>query len=116
MSEKRIYERSPIELAASYGIPEAVDLNEAARVVNISEGGFCFLSSKKIPSGEKFDLCVELDDNESVTLEVKAVWNKKMDRKYMIGVKILNSTGADYEKFLSFYNQQIEAAPPSMDS
>ena len=56
MFEKRIHERSPIELAASYGIGEDPRPEREAKINNISSGGFCFTSDKKIGIGEKTNI------------------------------------------------------------
>lgn len=110
MSDKRVYQRSPVELAASYGVPEAQEISESATVVNISGGGFCIESDKIVKAGTDIDLKVELENNEEVTIKVRSAWAKKVGDtgKYMIGVQITEADGPEFEKFLSFYCEQVK--------
>ena len=47
MKEKRISKRSAIELAASFGIGEDPRPEREAKISDISEGGFCFISDSR---------------------------------------------------------------------
>lgn len=107
--EKRIYQRSPIELAASYGIPED-DVSESATVINISQGGFCISSPHEIKPGKKLTLDVELESSEHVTVNVESVWAKRVGDtgNYQIGVRVTNSEGDEFDKFLDFYTAQVK--------
>jgi hypothetical protein len=109
MFEKRVNGRSPIELAASYGIGEDPRPDREAKINNISSGGFCLTLSNKMAIGEKIELAIDLDTKDDVIVYAKVVWVKKneRDQKYTIGVQIIEKEGSDYERFLEFYNQQL---------
>jgi len=109
MAEKRTNQRSPIELAASYGIGEDPRPGREAKVNNISSGGLCFTSESKIKVGEEIELAVDLDTVEDVRILVKVVWVKKEESggKYIIGVQITEKEGPDFDRFIEFYNKQL---------
>ena len=108
--EKRVYQRLPVQMAASYGMPEAKELIQKATVVNISGGGFCFISAQALEPGTQIRLRVEVRRHERVTIDVETVWSKKDQAlgKYQVGVKIVSNEGEDFEKFLSFYCEQVK--------
>jgi len=109
MFEKRTNDRSPIELAASYGIGEDPRPEREAKVNNISSGGLCLTSDHKMGMGEGIELVVEIDSRTDITVFAEVVWIKKEEgkEKYTVGVQILEKEGEHYERFLDFYNQQI---------
>ena len=106
MSEKRIEQRSPIELAASYGMEEDLGPERAAKINNISSGGFCFASDTKLNVGEKIQLAVDLGAWKDVNMTVKVVWmsRNQEDGKYIVGVQIEEKKGPDFERFIKFYS------------
>lgn len=110
MNEKRVYQRSPIELAASYGIPEDSNYSEKSTVINISGGGFCICSREKLPQGKEIQLAVKLNEHDYVIIDVRVVWAKQVGDtgEYRLGVQIINSTGEDFEKFLDFYCTEVK--------
>ena len=110
MRERRIYQRTPVELAASFGMPEAEDFAKSNTVVNISQGGFCIESDKMLRIGTNIKLTVHLERKDNVTVNVRTVWNKKIGDtgKYKVGVQITNSEGPDFERFLNFYCTQLK--------
>ena len=105
---KRKSERSPIELAASYGIPQDLPDTEEAQVKDVSAGGFCIYSPKKIPEGKAFILAVDLDNNEQITVTVKAVWCQPEEERFRVGVQIMEENSPDLKRFLEFYNSLSE--------
>jgi hypothetical protein len=106
MVEKRIEKRSPIELAASYGIGDDPRPEREAKIYNVSSGGFCFTSDVKLKVGEEIQLAVDLDTVDEVIITVKVVWVKKNDynKKYTIGVQIAEKEGPGFDRFLEFFN------------
>jgi len=108
MSEKRDKQRSPIELAASFGIPHDSPAIQTALVINMSSGGFCFYSKEKIKIGSIIKLVVDLSPSEKVQVNVKTIWINELQglEKYMVGVQIIDTAGSDLEKFLQFYSDQ----------
>ena len=110
MFEKRVHQRSPIELAASFGIPEAADIIRVATVINISKSGFCFYSDKAVRPKTRISLTIESEDQEKISINVQAVWSKKIEKtgKYMIGVSIADSSGPSFDRFLDFYNDLLK--------
>jgi len=109
MFEKRTNERSPIELAASYGIGEDPRPEREAKINNISSGGLCLTLNNKMGIGEKIELAIELDPKDDIVVYAKVAWINKNEhtQKYTIGVQILEKVGPDYDRFLDFYNQQL---------
>ena len=109
MFEKRTNERSPIELAASYGIGEDPRPDREAKINNISLGGLCLTLNNKMAIGEKIELAIELDEKNDISVYTKVAWVKRDDKtqKYTIGVQVIEKEGPDYERFLEFYNQQL---------
>jgi len=109
MFEKRTNERSPIELAASYGIGEDPRPEREVKINNISSGGLCLTLNNKMGIGEKIELVIELDTKDDIFVYAKVAWINKDERtqKYKLGVQILEKEGPDYDRFLEFYNQQL---------
>ena len=109
MVEKRTEKRSPIELAASYGIGEDSRPEREAKIYNMSSGGFCFTSDSKLRVGEEIQLAVALDTTDEVIITVKVVWVKKNDnnKKYTIGVQIIEKEGPGFDRFMAFYNNPL---------
>lgn len=109
MGEKRIEKRSLIELAASYGIGDDPRPEREAKIYNVSSGGFCFTSSSKLKVGEEIQLAVDLDTTDEIIITVRVVWVKKNDdnRKYTIGVQIVEKEGPGFDRFMEFYNNSL---------
>lgn len=109
MFEKRINKRSPIELAASYGIGEDPRPEREAKIQNISSGGFCLTSDYKIGTGDEIELVIDLDTSSDVIIFVKAVWVRKTEngKQYTIGVQIVEKEGPDYDQFIEYYKKQL---------
>ena len=109
MTDKRAYIRSPIELAASFGIGDDPRPEREAKINNISSGGFCFTSEIQLKAGQVIDLAVELDTAEDVVISVKVVWVKKTEsnKKFIIGVQIIEKEGPGFERFIEFYRKQF---------
>ena len=109
MVEKRKNKRSPIELAASYGIGEDPRPERGTKINNISSGGFCFASDNKLRIGEKIQLAVDLDTTEEVIITVRVVWaNKNEDNgKYIIGVQIEEREGPGFDRFIEYYKSAL---------
>ena len=109
MFEKRSKARSPIELAASYGIGDDPSIQREAKINNISSGGFCLTLNKNMGIGEDIALAIDLDTKDDVVVYAKVVWVNKneRDQKYTIGVQIIEKEGPDYERFIEFYKKQL---------
>ncbi|MEK7375686.1 MAG: PilZ domain-containing protein [Candidatus Margulisiibacteriota bacterium] len=109
MADKRVYIRSPIELAASFGIGEDSRPEREAKINNISSGGFCFTSEIKLRIGQEIDLAVDLDTMDEVVISVKVVWIKQAgsEKKYVVGVQIIEKEGPGFDRFIEFYNRQM---------
>ncbi|MCK5014490.1 MAG: PilZ domain-containing protein [Candidatus Omnitrophica bacterium] len=109
MAEKRREKRSPIELAASYGIGNDPRPEREAKIYNVSSEGFCFTSDSKLKVDEKIQLAVDLDTTDEVIITVKVVWVKKNDdnKKYTIGVQIAEKEGPEFTRFMEFYNNSL---------
>ena len=107
MIEKRAYQRSPIELAASFGIPEADEIIQSAQVLNMSVDGFCISSEKPIKPQKSIDLNVELTEYQTITLKAEVVWCRleESTKDYRVGIKILDTRTEDFETFYRFYSQ-----------
>ena len=107
MPEKRLHQRSAIELAASFGIGEDSLNTSGATITNMSVGGFSFSSEQKLKIGQVIDLCVELEPNKNITVPVKVMWVQKMeDGSFIYGVQIIDTSSADLQQFITFYNDQ----------
>ena len=109
MTEKRRYQRSPIEMAASYGIGEDSRPGREAKINNISWGGFCLFSDTKLKIGEEIELAIDLDTSDEIYIIVQVIWIQKVEdsKKYTVGVQIVEKEGLDYDRFIEFYNKQI---------
>lgn len=106
--ERRLSQRSPIELAASFGMGEDPRPEREGRISNISDGGFCFISRNKLKVGDEVQLAVDLDVREQAIISVEVVWVQKAEdaKSYRIGVRLLESEGPDFERFMEFYRKQ----------
>lgn len=111
MQNKRVYQRSPIELAASFGIPEELPYTQEATVVNISSGGFGFFTHEPIKPGRNILLCVDLENGAHSTIKVRSVWCKAVgdSGRFMAGVQIIETDGPDFERFLDFYTSLVKS-------
>ncbi len=110
MNNKRVYQRHPIELSASYNFSNDAARTEHAVTVNISGGGFCFSSPEPIDINRDLRLAVELNAKDYVMIDVIVVWCKKIgdSGKHQIGVRISNAQGPDFERFLDFYCKKVK--------
>ncbi|MCA9398506.1 MAG: PilZ domain-containing protein [Candidatus Omnitrophica bacterium] len=108
--ERRSYERSPIEMAASYGIPDADDITQDASLINMSGCGFCFETTKKLSKGDTLTLNIEFEKRKTANLDIKVIWIKqiKQSKNYLIGAEILKPHGKDYELFMEYYTRTSE--------
>jgi len=109
MNENREYKRTPVELAASFGIPDDDDSAIETTIINISAGGFCFSSTNDISKDSEINLAIELDNKETLKVTVRTIWSKRDEENdcFIIGVQIAESKGSDYEKFLHYYVEQV---------
>ena len=110
MKNNRQHERSPIEMAASYGIPDNdVESFKSATVKNISAGGFCFSSTQKANPGDQLQMAIDLDDGGQIVINVKVAWVKKNEKggDYLLGVQIIEAPGDNLDKFMKFYSDQF---------
>lgn len=107
MVEKRAYKRSPIELAASYGIGEDSRPERRAKIRNMSCDGFCFTSHNRLRVGEEIQVAIDLDTVEEVIVAVKVVWIEKIENsgRHTVGVQVIEKEGPDFERFAEFYRQ-----------
>ena len=110
MSEKRILKRSPIELAASYGIPEDSLVMQEAKITNVSFGGFSFNSNEEMKVGQVIQLAVELDAENQVVIPVKVKWQNfdAATKLYQVGVSIHHPKGPQYEQYVSYLADRID--------
>lgn len=109
MKDKRTSKRSAIELAASFGIGEDPRPEREAKISDISEGGFCFISDSRPKVGATCQVAVDLDVREEVVVGVEVVWVQKIkdSKKYRVGVQLIESDGPEFERFMEFYRKQI---------
>jgi Tfp pilus assembly protein PilZ len=110
MNEKRVLKRSPIELAASYGIPEDLIIMREAKITNASFGGFSFFSKEQMKVGKTLQLAVEINNEEQAMVPVKVKWQKFDEgrQEYQVGVAIHHPKGKQYEKYVSYLAQRID--------
>jgi hypothetical protein len=108
MKDKRTSKRSAIELAASFGIGEDPRPEREAKISDISEGGFCFISDTRPKVGEICQVAVDLDVREQVVVSVEVMWVQKITeaKKYRVGVQLVESDGPEFERFMEFYKDQ----------
>lgn len=109
-SEKRVLKRSPIELAASYGIPEDSLVMQEAKITNCSFGGFSFYADSEMKIGQILQLAVELDDEENIMIPVKVKWQNFDSAKkcYQVGVAIHHPKGPQYEQYVSYLADRVD--------
>ena len=101
MTEKRSYKRSPIELAASCGIQ---DYEEDVKTKDISAGGLCIRSTKRLRIGEKVILKLEVLDQETICVNALVCWSTEdEDGGFQFGVKIDEVSSPDFDKYYRFY-------------
>jgi len=86
MNERRINERFPI----SYFMEESGARENVLKLLDISKGGVCFSSSKKLQNSEEIVLKVYLK-KKMFSVEIKTVYLKPTDdNKYIVGAKFCN--------------------------
>ena len=105
MKEKRSSQRTPIELAASYGMLDDSNYAQSSSTINISGGGFCIKTDEPYKTGKEIQLSVQLSTKKYVIIDVKVAWCSKdpKGKKYLTGVQIIDASGPDFDKFLDFY-------------
>ncbi len=119
MDNRRAHQRSPIELAASFGVPDDPRINKEAKINNISAGGFSFLSSEKLKAGAKLQLAIESSPEENISIAVKVMWVSPYKAEgadnstglNAIGVQIIEAPGPHLDKFLNFYSKTVKIIP-----
>ena len=106
MNDKRHFKRSPIELAASFGVPEEQEIVSKGTVINISRGGICIKSKKPLRVGTEFMIAIE-DEADEIGIGVKVVWSKKdkESNQFINGVTIVETSAEELDKFLDFYSR-----------
>lgn len=104
--ERRKLPRLPIELAASYGMPEEALTMFETRITDVSMGGFCIQSRTKLERGKKMQLVFEIDGKDCV-ISVKVVWEKidEKTKSYVYGVEINQPHQIEYDKLLAFVDK-----------
>ena len=109
MKDKRTSKRSAIELAASFGIGEDPRPARQAQVSGPAEGGLCLIAGPRPKVGAACQVAVDLDVREQVVVSVEVVWVQKLKdaKKYRVGVRIIESDGPEFERFMEFYKRQI---------
>ncbi|MBZ0167454.1 MAG: PilZ domain-containing protein [Candidatus Omnitrophica bacterium] len=112
--DRRVNPRLAFEMEASFAAATELPRTLEATVVNISVGGFGFFTHEPVKSGRELLLCVELDQGEPATLCVQSVWCKAVgdQGRFLIGVRLLESGGADLERFLDFYTKLVKSSSP----
>lgn len=102
MNEKRGTKRTPIELAASYGVPELEMEAQESLLLDVSKGGFCISSTKDIKVGTRLILQIEASPQKQVETTVKVVWSQLADGgiHYLIGVQLID---VDEDKALEIH-------------
>ena len=112
MVNRRAHERSPIELAASFGVPDDPRINKEAKIKDISTGGFSFQSTEKVKVGAKIDLAIDSLE-ENIRIAVKVMWVKPDPSTGLnaIGVQIIEKPGPHLDKFLDFYSKTVKPIP-----
>lgn len=115
MIEKRNSARFSIRLPARYRILNSSGYSYEATVVNLGTEGICFLFQGKLEATAEIELQIQLDTHETVTLKARVVWleSLKERRQSMAGVKIIDATQEDEEKFIKFYCHNVLIAPKS---
>jgi hypothetical protein len=106
-NERRQFERSAIEKAASYGIPEESLMMNEARILDVSAGGFCIQSHTKLERKPRIQLVFEVENHEECVIFVKIRW-EKLDPNtgmYIYGVQITEPHQAEYNKLLAFIDK-----------
>ncbi len=105
MTEKRQHERSPIELAASFGIPPDERVSGVTR--DVSVGGLCIISAKKLKVDEIIEISIELEDDQSASVEARVCWCEPHENDtFRVGVQVQESDTPDYQKFRQIYLNQ----------
>ena len=120
MKEERISQRVEIELPAHFSFKEDPRSWFEATVMNISSHGFCFRTEAKHNEafGEKpvIRLSIGLSEKERVELNVQVAWSGKTSSyNSLVGGKILNPSGEDYQKILEFYTKLFRTKPEEKD-
>jgi Tfp pilus assembly protein PilZ len=110
MSEKRGNKRSPVELAASFGVDAQALPSYEATVKNISQGGFCFQTKNQLRPDQILNLCVETDDKGRIQIDVKVVWVQSNVAKgeSMVGVQLVNQNDEQHKRLLEITDQDSE--------
>lgn len=103
--ENRRVPRFPLEIRASYQFESDPRTFRSATMLNVSPGGFAFYADRRIEIGERINLNVRLDGEESVSLLTEVVWSRKIgdSGRYLCGVKLLDDEGSSQRAQLTAY-------------
>lgn len=104
MNEKRAFKRIPTHLLAGFRKSGSHEPFDAATATNISAGGVCLVSQVAVALNEELDLEIQLEEESRVSLRVISIWtNQFAEGQHQIGVKIVDASREDEERFVSFY-------------
>lgn len=109
MENRRKEDRSKIELAASFGIPEDSLIMNDAIIGDASKFGLSYRSKEKVKPGQEIQLALELNEKDVAVLIVRVAWQKFDDihQEFIVGVEIQDTQSSQYQKFIDFFQKYL---------
>ncbi|MDD5449620.1 MAG: ATP-binding protein [Candidatus Omnitrophica bacterium] len=103
--ERRASERKPINLKIEF-LSSAAKGKGHTQSINLSAGGLCIFSNRKVPKGARFKLDIKLPERPPIKATAKMVWLKKINNfrgfDYKIGLKYVHIREKDIDEILRF--------------
>ncbi|MDH4219859.1 MAG: PilZ domain-containing protein [Candidatus Aminicenantes bacterium] len=92
-AEMRKYPRRSFVTGVSYRVvvdyKTMIPSKDDGLTQNISDGGLCLILNRELPPGAILELTFDLpkEDSEPITTRVKVIWQKKIEKGFLTGVK-----------------------------
>ncbi|NQU73911.1 MAG: diguanylate cyclase [Candidatus Omnitrophica bacterium] len=108
--ERRRFERRYAKLNIEFlnlAVKKKMKGKEKAQSVNISRGGLCLFSKRKIPKGYKLELVIKLPQKTgTINATAKVVWIKKISRltgfNYKMGIRYEDMDQRNIDEIMNF--------------
>ena len=114
MREKRKYQRVTVSLPA---VCQAEDASRPAfpvQIVDIGAEGVCFVARAQFAAGQQLRLNIHLSSGNSVTIKAQVAWHETvpLSGQAKVGMKIIDISSDDEERWIQFYCQKLFALAP----
>jgi diguanylate cyclase (GGDEF)-like protein len=107
--ERRRAERKYARLNVEFLASAYKGGKQQTQSINVSKGGLCIFSNRKVPAGYKFTLSIRLPERAPITATAKVIWVKKISKltgfNYKLGIKYEKIAQEDLDAVIGFISR-----------